>query len=459
MSPRRAILLILVAVLASVSLAAAQAAPNDPHFPAQWGLKQIGAPEAWTVSRGAGVVVAVIDSGVDLTHPDLVDAFARRPDGRIVGYDFVDGDEDPTDDHGHGTMVAGIIAARTSNGIGVASVAPQARLMPIRVLDREAAGTSDHVDAAIRWAVDNGAQVINLSLEVHRESGVSILRAQQAPDAAVRYAWQRGVAVVAAAGNDSDAFTDFAADVPVLLVGATDQQDRPANFSDFGRHDAVMAPGLEIRSTWCDPCGAGARHSIGQSSGTSYAAPHVAATVALLRASGSSSAQAVERVRATAVDLGPPGPDSHTGYGRLDAAAAVGVQTTRSESAGQAAPSPPGTGPRPQTAAAVEPSPAAPPAAVTATPELSEPAPQPLSATPHPTTDPATGTTVESPRATRLPADTPTSPQAGPARQGERAAVGRWAALAAVLLAVDVVALILTTAATRRRRLRPPHHA
>ncbi|MDP9022125.1 MAG: S8 family serine peptidase, partial [Actinomycetota bacterium] len=441
MSSRRAILVTVIAVVASLSLAAAQAAPNDPHFPAQWGLTQIGAPEGWTLSRGAGVVVAVIDSGVDLTHPDLVDAFAGRPDGRILGYDFVDGDEDPTDEHGHGTMVAGIIAARTSNGIGVASVAPQARLMPIRVLDREAAGTSDHVDAAIRWAVDNGAHVINLSLEVHRDSGVSIVHAQQAPDAAVRYAWQRGVAVVAAAGNDSDAFTDFAADVPVLLVGATDQRDQPANFSDFGRRDAVMAPGVEIRSTWCDPCGAGARHSIGQSSGTSYAAPHVAATVALLRASGSSSAQAVERVRATAVDLGTPGPDSRTGYGRLDAAAAVGVRTTRSEPAGQVAPSPPGPGPPPQTAAAVEPS----PAAVTETPELSEPAPEPLSPPPHPTTDPVPAITVETPQATRPPTEQAIPSQAGPARHREREAIAPWAALAAVLLAVDVVALIGTT--------------
>ncbi|MBW3561372.1 MAG: S8 family serine peptidase [Actinobacteria bacterium] len=345
----------LVVALAALMLIAA-AAPDDPYYPQQWNLEKVRAAEAWTVTEGQGIVVAVIDSGVDLSHPDLASAIARRPDGSVLGRDLVDDDDDPTDEHGHGTMVAGLVAARTGNGTGVASLAPRASIMPVRVLDEDATGTSQNVDEAIRWAADNGADVINLSLEVADEEGGSDptlpIGGSDDTDDAVRYAWERGVAVVAAAGNDSAAFTDYSSDTPVLIVGATNRDDARAGFSDTGRRDAVMAPGMHIVSTWCDPCGQDARHAIGMSEGTSYAAPQVSALVALLRATGMSSEQAVRRIRDTAVDVGAPGPDQDTGQGRIDAAAALGVDTTGSPSENPDGTPPPSSEPSPDQQAA-----------------------------------------------------------------------------------------------------------
>lgn len=352
MSPRLAsplgriviLLGLLVAVLGVTRVASArgQAPPDDPFWPQQWGLEKINALRGWQVSRGEDVVVAVVDSGVDLDHPDLAGAFVRGPDGRVTGQDFVDSDDDPTDEHGHGTMVAGIVAARTGNGQGVAAVAPHARLLPVRVLDEHAAGSSADVDAGIRWAVDHGADVINLSLEVARERSTAPvpLLEPHAPAAAVRYAWTRGAVVVAAAGNDSSRFTDYPDDTPALVVGATDRQDDRALFTDTGRRDAVFAPGIGIVSTWCDPCGVQASHTVGQSDGTSYAAAHVAGAVALLRAHGLGPETTVRRIRQTAVDLGPSGPDSQFGYGRIDVAAALGSDTLPAGSPTRALPTP-----------------------------------------------------------------------------------------------------------------------
>ncbi|MFN2556972.1 MAG: S8 family serine peptidase [Nitriliruptorales bacterium] len=322
----------LLAVLGLLALAAARPAPGDPHFEQQWALQRIRAPEAWAVSQGEGVVVAVVDSGVDLTHPDLVGALVRRADGTVLGYDFVEGDDDPTDEHGHGTMVAGIVAARASNGTGVASVAPRARIMPVRVLNSRALGPNSTVEQGIRWAVDHGAHVVNLSLEVDREEW----RATEASgeltsslDRAVRYAWSRGVAVVAAAGNDNADLTDYPSDSPVVLVGATNEHEQRAVFSDAGRLDALMAPGTNIVSTWCSPCGSHVKHRIGKSDGTSYAAAHVSGAMALMRAAGYGSATAVSRLRQTALDTGSYGPDVRTGYGRIDVAAALGLPSPR----------------------------------------------------------------------------------------------------------------------------------
>ncbi len=309
---------------AVADVVSAQAAPNDPHFPQQWGLRRLNAASAWRFSQGEGVVVAVVDSGVSIDHPDLSGGFARDAGGALLGRDLVDDGDDPTDEHGHGTMVAGIVAARTGNGIGVASVAPLAQVMPVRVLDDEAAGRSQDVDAGIRWAVTNGADVINLSLEVARDAGSGSEDVERhAPDEAVRYAWEQGVVVVAAAGNHASDFTDYAADAPVLLVGAVDRDDQRAAFSDRGRRDGVMAPGVEVVSTWCNPCGVDAEHTIGVSDGTSYAAAHVSGVIALLLAQGVGPQEAVEVVRATAADLGPEGPDDEYGHGLVDAEAAL----------------------------------------------------------------------------------------------------------------------------------------
>jgi serine protease len=315
----------LLAVL--LVLPAVAWAGDDPYRVQQWALDRIRVDEAWAHGQGAGVVVAVVDTGIDLEHPDLRDRVLRDRDGAVVGLDLVDGGT-PADRHGHGTLVAGVIAATAGNGEGIVGVAPRARLMPIRALDDEGAGRGRDVDEAIRWAVDHGADVINLSLEsVEAPDGSS--PGPGAPTAAVRYAWERGVVVVAAAGNGGTSLSDYPADSPVVLVGATDRDDRRARFSDRVRADALLAPGVDIVSTWCrdpgqDTCD-GRTHTYGLAEGTSFAAPHVSGALALLIGAGIEPAEAVERLRRTAVDLGPDGPDDDHGHGRIDVAAALAL--------------------------------------------------------------------------------------------------------------------------------------
>jgi subtilisin family serine protease len=335
----------LVALLIAVPLlapATARAKGDDPYAPAQWGLRAIGAQAAWTVSTGVGVVVAVIDTGVDGGHPDL--------QGRILpGRDFVEDDGDPSDDNGHGTLIAGIVAANTSNGVGVASVAPGARVLPVRVLDREGSGTSDDVVEGIRWAVDNGAQVINLSLAQESGGGSaglivppSLLR-DPSVDAAIREAAGAGATVVVAAGNSSDGGdpeTAYDATVPgVLVVGASTSTGTRAAYSNYGAGLDLLAPGggrdddatdracdqrTSIISTWWNPFDQ--RSDYGGGCGTSMAVGFVSGVAALSAALGMSNVEATERILGTARDAGAPGADDKTGAGILDAARAVGAR-------------------------------------------------------------------------------------------------------------------------------------
>ena len=177
---------------------------------------------------------------------------------------------------------------------------------------------------------------VNLSLESVK-AGAEGATAPGAPTDAVRYAWERGVVVVAAAGNTGGATTEYPPDSPVLLVGAVDRDDNLAPFSAGVREDAVLAPGVDVVSTWCragdaDRCEPGT-HTYGIAEGTSFAAPHVSGAVALLLAAGHSPRDAVARLRATAVDLGPPGPDPDHGHGRIDVAAAMAVDLAAAQSA------------------------------------------------------------------------------------------------------------------------------
>lgn len=362
--PRSALTLLLAALL----VAATGAVADDPLLGDQYGLHAIRAPDAWPVSRGGGIRIAIVDTGIDLAHPDLATRLVRRPDGSVLGRDFVEDGALPQDRNGHGTLVAGIAAAEAGNGIGIAGVAPAARLMPLRVLDADGTGNGSDVEEAIRWAVDNGAHVINLSLESALPLPGGLL--STAPVDAVRYAWERGVVVVAAAGNSGAPFTDYPSGSPVLLVGATDRDDQRASFSDSGRSDGVMAPGVDIISTWCGSDEAtcdGATHTYGEATGTSFAAPHVSAAVALLLASGYDHEGAVQRLRETARDLGSPGPDASTGYGLIDVVAAL---------AGTAPPPapPPAPSPAPSPPPPTAPAPAAAP---TAPPPAPSPAPSP----------------------------------------------------------------------------------
>ncbi len=325
MSMLRGTLVVLLVAFGPVPVAAG-AEETRPRAQ-QWGLERVRAPEAWQESRGEGIVVAVVDTGVDATHPDLAPRMLRDGDGRVIGRDEVDRDGDATDGNGHGTHVAGVVAAAADAGLrgqGIAGVAPRARLMPVRVLDDAGRGSMANLDRGIRWAVDNGADVVNLSLE----SAVPLPGELVAsgPDDAVRYAWERGVPVVAAAGNSGTPFTDYRSSTPVLLVGATDRNDRRAMFSDAGRTDMVFAPGVDIISSACDPCGDRSGHGYESKSGTSFAAPHAAGALALLLAQGASGEEAVQRLRATAGDLAGGGMGASTGHGIIDAVAAVAAR-------------------------------------------------------------------------------------------------------------------------------------
>ncbi len=244
--------------------------PNDPAYQSQqYAPQKVSADIAWDVTQSASnVKIAVIDTGVDYNHPDL--------SGKVIkGYDFVENDNDPMDEHDHGTHVSGIAAANTNNGIGMAGLAPKASILAVRVLDEGGSGTLDDVAQGIRYAADQGAQVINLSL--------GGLLGTQTLREAVDYAWNKGSVVIAAAGNESSAKPSYPAYYSnAIAVAATDQSDTIAYFSNYGTWVDIAAPGVSIYST---VVGGGYE----KFSGTSMAAPVVAGVAGLLAAQGRSA--------------------------------------------------------------------------------------------------------------------------------------------------------------------------
>ncbi|MCL6498700.1 MAG: S8 family peptidase [Firmicutes bacterium] len=318
----------------------ALATPNDPGYPLQWHYPKIGLPAAWDVTTGAPVIVAVVDTGIRFDHPDLAGV-------TVPGYDFFDNDPDPTDpvcpsvdpnEASHGTHVAGTVAAVTNNNMGVAGVAwggaSAVKIMPIRVLGEDAAagkcatGTAAGTASAIVYAADNGAKVINLSLGSYAAS--------QTEQAAVNYALSRGVALVAAAGNDNTSAPSYPAAYPgVIAVSATACNDTKASYSNYGSYIWIAAPGGDIPdcdgdgyqdwvlSTWWSPS---AGNQYGYLRGTSMAAPHVSGVAALLISRGFVGPDTIRnRLRDTAVDLWAPGWDQYFGWGLVNAALAVGA--------------------------------------------------------------------------------------------------------------------------------------
>ena len=321
------------------SLRALDVEPNDPYFPSQWNLSRIEAPAAWDITTGSDkVVVAFIDSGVDLDHPEFKDKIWTNPgeipgngiddngNGKVDdvhGWDFVNWDGEPQDDYGHGTFVASIAAAETNNGIQMAGISWGAEIMPIKVFDENGVSYHWHTAGGIEYAADHGAKIINLSWTLHDYID------PQPVQNAVDYAHSRGALVVAAAGDNYDDSYQYPAALDnVVSVAASDRDDGHPDFSTYNDKVDVAAPGADILGIYLG--GGYARLT-----STHAAAPHVSGLAALVwsvnptltndEVEGIIESTAVDRVGDPAQDT--PGRDDYFGYGLIDANAAVMTTT------------------------------------------------------------------------------------------------------------------------------------
>jgi subtilisin family serine protease len=296
--------------------------PNDSQFATQWSLNNTGqngckldadidAPEAWNLNQGhVNTIVAVIDSGVDLDHPDLA--------GKILaGYDYVNNDSNPSDDHGHGTHVSGTAAASSNNTVGVSGICWNCRIMPLKALDSQNLGFYSWWASSLVFAADHGASVINMSMGGSSDS-ITL-------HDAIRYAYRKNIPITVAMMNTGNSTPFYPAAYPeVIAIGSTDCFDARSNFSNFGSHIDLAAPGSDILSTlW--------NNTYASWFGTSMATPHVTGVIGLLRSINPaySAAELASILKATADDqVGPgiedtPGWDPYFGSGRLNAFKAV----------------------------------------------------------------------------------------------------------------------------------------
>lgn len=275
--------------------------PNDPKYPSQWHLPVMKAPTAWDYTLGDGVVVAVLDTGVDGTHPDL--------SGKLVpGWNLYDNNADTSDVYGHGTNVAGVIGAAANNALGVASLAWNAKIMPVRISQPDGYAYYSTIAAGLTWAADHGARVANISYMVTGSSTVT---------SAANYFRQKGGVVFVSAGN-TGALESTPENPAIISVSATTSSDVKASWSSYGNYVDLAAPGSGIVTT----ARGGGFASV---SGTSFSSPAAAAVGALvLSVNPALSPDQVEQtLEQTAVDLGASGWDSHYGNGRVDALEAV----------------------------------------------------------------------------------------------------------------------------------------
>jgi len=310
--------------------------PNDPYYSYQWFLENpvnhgINIASAWDITKGANVKVAIIDTGIAYEN---YSSYLQAPDLAqtcfLAGYDFVNDDSHPNDDNGHGTHLAGVIAQGTNNNYGVAGIAFKSCLMPIKSLDRTGSGSYADVADGIYWAADHGAQIINLSLGGSQSS--------DALKEAVKYAYEKGVVVIAAAGNDNANYIAYPAayDDYVIAVGATQADQQRAPYSNYGSSLDLVAPGgnLSIDQNK-DSYGDGILQQSFSSSptsfgyyfreGTSMASPIVAGVAALVISQNQNltPSQVRQALEQTAKDLGAQGKDNYYGWGLVDAYAAL----------------------------------------------------------------------------------------------------------------------------------------
>ncbi len=292
--------------------------PNDPMYKDQWHMKTAGAEAAWDFGTGRGVTVAVIDTGIACEdHEGFMKGTDLAETRCVGGWNLIWDHEHANDDHGHGTHVAGTIAQSTDNAVGVTGLAFHARLMPVKVLDKRGWGTNLDVANGIRWAADNGAQVINLSLGGPQNSKILI--------DAVAHARSRGVVVVASAGNSGGSVGYPGGTEGVIGVSASDQNDKLASFSSRGPGVDIAAPGVDVvQQTICQE-GKNKCEIYASWRGTSMASPHVAAAAAMLVGAGvTDPADVEERLAegARVVDTSPKG-KLLFGAGVLDAGASM----------------------------------------------------------------------------------------------------------------------------------------
>lgn len=293
---------------------------TDPGRPGQWAFDALDFESTWSTTTGDNLCVAILDTGVQVDHPDLAGHIAATWDA--TGQGVADG-------HGHGTHVAGIIAATPNNGIGVAGAAPGVQLMIAKVLTNQGTGSDAWTANGLVWAVDNGARVVNLSLGASCPQFDSAPCQSTAMQSAIAYAQSHDVVVVAAAGNNGDPtnppnnpqygyWSWPAAFSWPIAVAATTNTNTRSSFSTQGGYVDVAAPGSSILSTFKGS-------SYASMSGTSMATPYITALVALLRAAHpqETATQIAQRITSTATDLGDPGPDPSFGYGLADPGAAM----------------------------------------------------------------------------------------------------------------------------------------
>lgn len=368
----------------SALTAAALAAPTgDPYLAQQWGLTQVKAPAAWGVTRGAGALVAIVDSGVDRTHPELSGKLVGgatflgcKGGGSCGNGDWKDGAPDTASEHG--THVAGIAAAQGDNGVGISGVAPDASILPVKVLDEEG-GSFEDIAAGIRYAADNGADVINLSLGalpgVQALTFTGVIGDVQK---AITHARGKGVVVVAAAGNDFQVplCGTPAFDRGALCVTATDRREAPAAYSNMGINQqlqSVAAPGGSLLPACGEdvlstvPAGTsrsakacGYTDDYDEYAGTSMAAPHVAGVATLLAATGLTGDEIMSTLLRTSRQpvSGLRGVFTPSyGFGIVDAVAALGGSTATTPSPSPAGDTSPSASPSPTSDTGASPSP------------------------------------------------------------------------------------------------------